>query len=154
MIQKWIDMCIKKKSRNVVYWKHCQFPVTHTNTHSIIGNATTKYEEFLWGKTINQSVLMKWKYRHFGTYLDISVLGTGQFGTWMRQYSVLINCQYFCTSSSLIYDPKVDRCVFDNSSVDWSRRLLFLYIDFYLFFHNGPVSIIILTSGLFGQYRQ
>ena len=46
--------------------------------------------------------------------LDISVLGTGQFGTWswMRQYSVLINCQYFCTSSSLIYDPKVDRYVF------------------------------------------
>ena len=26
---------------------------------------------------------------HFGTDLDISVLGTGQFGTWMRQYSVL-----------------------------------------------------------------
>jgi hypothetical protein len=24
---------------------------------------------------------------HFGTDLDISVLGTGQFGTWMRQYS-------------------------------------------------------------------
>jgi hypothetical protein len=39
--------------------------VTHTNTHSIIGNATTKYEEFLWGKAINQSVLMKWKYRGF-----------------------------------------------------------------------------------------
>ena len=37
--------------------------VTHMNTHSIIGNATTKYEEFLWGKAINQSVLMKWKYR-------------------------------------------------------------------------------------------
>jgi hypothetical protein len=33
--------------------------VTHTNTHSIIGNATTKYEEYLWGKAINQSVLMK-----------------------------------------------------------------------------------------------
>jgi hypothetical protein len=33
--------------------------VTHTNTHSIIGNDTTKYEEFLWGKAINQSVLMK-----------------------------------------------------------------------------------------------
>ena len=33
--------------------------VTHTNTHSIIGNATAKYEEFLWGKAINQSVLMK-----------------------------------------------------------------------------------------------
>jgi hypothetical protein len=25
---------------------------------------------------------------HFGTDLDISVLSTGQFGTWMRQYSV------------------------------------------------------------------
>jgi hypothetical protein len=25
---------------------------------------------------------------------------------------VLINCQYFCTSSSFIYDPKVDRYVF------------------------------------------
>jgi hypothetical protein len=24
----------------------------------------------------------------------------------------LINCQYFCTSSSLIYDPKVDGYVF------------------------------------------
>jgi hypothetical protein len=58
---------INRKSRNVVYWKHCQFPhwVTHTNTHSIIGNATTKYEEFLWGKAINQSVLMKWKYPGF-----------------------------------------------------------------------------------------
>jgi cbb3-type cytochrome oxidase subunit 1 len=33
--------------------------VTHMNTHSIIGNATTMYEEFLWGKGINQSVLMK-----------------------------------------------------------------------------------------------
>ena len=55
---------------------------------------------------------------HFGTDLDISVLGTGQFGTWMRQFGtdhnclVLINCQYFCTSSSLIYDSKVDRYVF------------------------------------------
>ena len=40
--------------------------VTHTNTHSIIGrNATTKYGEFLWGKAINQSVLMKWKYSGF-----------------------------------------------------------------------------------------
>ena len=28
-------------------------------------HATTKYEEFLWGKPINQSVLMKWKYRGF-----------------------------------------------------------------------------------------
>ena len=26
---------------------------------------------------------------HFGADLDISVLGTGQFGTFMRQYSVL-----------------------------------------------------------------
>ena len=25
--------------------------VTHTNKHSIIGNTTTKYEEFLWGKS-------------------------------------------------------------------------------------------------------
>ena len=55
---------------------------------------------------------------HFGTDLDISVLGTGQFGTWMRQFGtdhnclVLINCQYFGTSSSLIYDPKVDGYVF------------------------------------------
>ena len=32
--------------------------VTHTNTHSIIGNVTTKYEEFLWGTAINQSVLI------------------------------------------------------------------------------------------------
>ena len=32
---------------------------------SIIGNATTKYEEFLWGKAINQSILMKWKYWGF-----------------------------------------------------------------------------------------
>ena len=29
--------------------------VTHTNTHIIIGNATTKYEEFLWVKS-NKSV--------------------------------------------------------------------------------------------------
>ena len=26
---------------------------------------------------------------HFGTDLDISVLSTGQFGIWMRQYLVL-----------------------------------------------------------------
>jgi hypothetical protein len=62
---------------------------------------------------------------HFGnwlgqvsTELDILVLGTGQFGTWMRQFGtdhnclVLINCQYFCTSSSLMYDLKVDGYVF------------------------------------------
>ena len=80
---------------------------------------------------------------HFGTDLDISVL------TWTSRYSVLdssglgwdnclvlINCQYFCTSSSLIYDPKVNRCVFDNSSVDRSRRSLFLYIDFYLYVYS------------------
>jgi hypothetical protein len=53
-----------------------------------------------------------------GTELDISVLSTGQFGTWMRQFGtdhnclVLINCQYFCTSNSLIYDPKVDEYAF------------------------------------------
>ena len=55
---------------------------------------------------------------HFGTELDISVFGTGQFGTWIRQFGtdhnclVLINIHYFCTSSSLIYDPKVDIYVF------------------------------------------
>ena len=30
----------------------------------------------------------------------------------IRYCLVLINCQYFCTSSSLIYDPKVDGYVF------------------------------------------
>ena len=52
---------------------------------------------------------------HFGTDLDISVLGTGQFGTIFgtdHNCLVLIICQYFCTSSSLIYDPKVDRYLF------------------------------------------
>ena len=49
--------------------------------------------------------------RHFGTDLDFSVLGTGHFGT-DHNCLVLINCQYFCTSSSLIYDSKVDRYVF------------------------------------------
>ena len=54
---------------------------------------------------------------HFGTDLDISVLGTRYwtvrdldeiiFGT-DHNCLVLINC----TSSSLIYDPKVDRYVF------------------------------------------
>ena len=38
--------------------------LSYSHEH-IIGNATTKYEEFLWGKAINQSVLMKWKYRGF-----------------------------------------------------------------------------------------
>ena len=32
---------------------------------------------------------------HFGTDLDISVLGTGQFGTWMRQYSVLTTIVWY-----------------------------------------------------------
>ena len=51
---------------------------------------------------------------HFGTDLDISVLGDLDetiFGT-DHNCLVLINYQYFCTSSSLIYDPKVDRYVF------------------------------------------
>ena len=32
---------------------------------------------------------------HVGTDLDISVLGTGQFGTWMRQYSVLTTIGWY-----------------------------------------------------------
>ena len=32
---------------------------------------------------------------HFGIDLDISVLGTGQFGTWMRQYSVLTTIVWY-----------------------------------------------------------
>jgi hypothetical protein len=65
---------------------------------------------------------------HFGTDLDISVLDISVL-TWTSRYwtvrdldetifgtdhncLVLINWQYFCTSSSLIYDPKVDRYVF------------------------------------------
>jgi hypothetical protein len=32
---------------------------------------------------------------YFGTDLDISVLGTGQFGTWMRQYSVLTTIVWY-----------------------------------------------------------
>jgi hypothetical protein len=32
---------------------------------------------------------------HFSTDLDISVLGTGQFGTWMRQYSVLTTIVWY-----------------------------------------------------------
>ena len=70
--------------------------------------------------------------RHLGSwttrYLDISVLDISVL-TWTSRYwtvqdldetifgtyhncLVLINCQYFCSSSSLIYDPKVDRYVF------------------------------------------
>jgi hypothetical protein len=64
--------------------------VTHTNTHSIIGNVTTKYEEFLWGKAINQ-----FGPGHFGTDLDISVRGTGEFRTWMRQYSLLTTVVWY-----------------------------------------------------------
>jgi hypothetical protein len=59
---------------------------------------------------------------HFGTDLDISVLGTVWYWT-VRDLDetifgtdhnclVLIIWQYFCTSSSLTYDPKVDRYVF------------------------------------------
>ena len=72
--------------------------------------------------------LSDWNPRHFGTDLDISVLDISVL-TWTYRYStvrdldetlfgtdhnclVLINCQYFCTSSSLIYDSKVDRYVF------------------------------------------
>jgi hypothetical protein len=32
---------------------------------------------------------------HFGTDLDISVLDTGQFGTWMTQYSVLTTIVWY-----------------------------------------------------------
>ena len=32
---------------------------------------------------------------YFATDLDISVLGTGQFGTWMRQYSVLTTIVWY-----------------------------------------------------------
>ena len=51
------------------------------------------------------------------TYSTCSMIKTH---SWMRQSGtdhnclvhVLINCQYFCTSSSSIYDPKVDGYVF------------------------------------------
>jgi hypothetical protein len=33
-------------------------------------------------------------------------------------------------------------CVFDNSSVDQSRRSLFLYIDFYLYFHYFDLHLL------------
>ena len=96
--------------------------------------------------------------------LDISVL------TWTSRYSVLtwtsrywtvrdwdetifgtdhnclalINCQYFCTSSSLIHIwPKSGSIwVFDNSSVDRSRRSVFLYINFYLYFHYFDLHLL------------
>jgi hypothetical protein len=49
---------------------------------------------------------------HFGTrYWTVRDLDETIFGT-DHICLVLINCQYFCTSSSLIYDPKVDRYVF------------------------------------------
>ena len=102
--------------------------------------------------------------RHLGTWttrnLDISVL------TWTSRYSVLdisvltwtvrdlnetifgtdynclllINCQYFCTSSSLIYDPKVDRYVFliIPVQIDPGDRCFCVLIFIYIF--------IILTS--------
>ena len=67
---------------------------------------------------LNPRQLGTWTFRYWlgqvGIELDISVLSTGQFGTWMRQFGtdhnclVLINCQNFCNSNSLIYDPKVD----------------------------------------------
>ena len=73
--------------------------------------------------------------------LDISVL------TWIFRYwtvrdldgtifltdhncLVLINCQYFCTSSSLIY---MNQKFFDNSSVDRSRRSLFYYTLIFIY---------------------
>ena len=96
-------------------------------------------------------------------YLDISVL------TWTSRYSVLdisvltwtvrdldetifgrlgtdhnclvlINCQYFCTSSSLIYDPKVDRYEFwiIPVQIDPGDRCFCILIFIYIF--------IILTS--------
>ena len=51
------------------------------------------------------------------TYSTCSMINTH---SWMRQSGtdhnclvhVLINCQYLCTSSSSIYDPKVDGYVF------------------------------------------
>jgi hypothetical protein len=55
---------------------------------------------------------------HFGTDLDISVLGTRQFGTWMRQYSVLTTIVWYLLIVNIfvvvvvLYDPKVDRYVF------------------------------------------
>jgi hypothetical protein len=33
-------------------------------------------------------------------------------------------------------------CIFDNSSVDRSRRSLFLYIDFYLYFHYFDLHLL------------
>ena len=33
-------------------------------------------------------------------------------------------------------------CVFDNSSVDWFRRSLFLYIHFYLYFHYFDLHLL------------
>ena len=49
---------------------------------------------------------------HLGTpYWTVRDLDETIFGT-DHNCLVLINCQYFCTSSSLIYNPKVDRYVF------------------------------------------
>ena len=80
---------INRKSRNVVYWKHCQFP--QLLTHSIIGNATTKYEEFLWGKAINQSVLMKWKYNeniNKNQYTKTTICGIDLHWNYQKHISI------------------------------------------------------------------
>jgi hypothetical protein len=57
-----------------------------------------------------------WTFRywpgHLGTrYWTVRDLDETIFGT-DHNCLVLINCQYVCTSSSLIYDSKVDRYVF------------------------------------------
>jgi hypothetical protein len=46
---------------------------------------------------------------------------------WPQLFGTYLICQYFCTSSSLIYHKSGWICVFNSSSVDWSRRSVFLY---------------------------
>ena len=80
-----------------------------------------------------------WTFRYWPGYLGtrywtVRDLDETIFGT-DHNCLVLINCQYFCTSSSLIYDPKVDRYVFDNSDVDRCFCILiFIYIFIILTF--------------------
>jgi hypothetical protein len=73
--------------------------------------------EMSWCRTVLFPSVLNWTFRD----LDETIR------YWPQLFGTYLICQYFCTSSSLIYHESGWICVFNSSSVDWSRRSVFLY---------------------------
>ena len=139
MFCTWKKIDVKKKREGQ---SEAPYRVLSTSTYSVLWS-------YYWILDISvPGQLGTWTFRywpgHLGTrYWTVRDMDETIFGT-DHNCLALINCQYFCTSSSLIHIwPKRGSIwVFDNSSVDRSRRSLFLYIDFYLYFHCFDLHLL------------